>query len=116
MFERFTSTGVVWGDGTEAPVDTAIVATGYRPNLDYLPAEAFGHDGWPVNRRGVSTTVPNLAYVGLPGQHGTASATLRGVGPDAAHVTRSIAARLAATTPEATEPRAAVVGLRTADG
>lgn len=105
MFERLTATGVVWADGTEETVDTVIFATGYRPNLDYLPAAAFGDDHWPVNRRGVSATIPNLAYVGLPGQHGIASATLRGVGPDAAHVTRSLAAHLGqATTPERNRP------------
>lgn len=91
MFERFTPDGVVWADGTEERVDAVILGTGYRPTLGYLPEQAFGADGWPAQRRGVSTTLPRLAYVGLPGQNGIASATVRGVGPDAGRVVRSLA-------------------------
>ena len=87
MFIRFTPAGVVWPDGTEETVDAVIYATGYRPNLDYLAdLGALDRDGQPLHRRGVSMTVPGLAYVGLSNQWTYASATLRGVGPDAAYV------------------------------
>jgi cation diffusion facilitator CzcD-associated flavoprotein CzcO len=36
MFDRLTPDGVVWADGTAEPVDAVILATGYRPGLDYL--------------------------------------------------------------------------------
>lgn len=84
MFTRFTERGVVWRDGTTEDVDTVILATGYRPNLRYLsPLGALNPNGMPLQKRGVSTTVPGLFYVGLSGQRNFASATLRGVGPDA---------------------------------
>jgi putative flavoprotein involved in K+ transport len=87
MFTRFTPTGVVWADGTEEPIDTVIYATGYRPDLDYLAdLGALDANGRPAHRRGISSTVPGLAYVGLSNQSTYASATLRGVGPDAAYV------------------------------
>jgi putative flavoprotein involved in K+ transport len=87
MFTHFTPTGVAWADGTEEAIDTVIYATGYRPNLDYL-AElgALDIDGQPLQQRGVSTAVPGLVYVGLSNQWTYASATLRGVGPDAGYV------------------------------
>ena len=93
LFRRLTSDGVVWSDGIEEHVDAVILATGYRPNLGYLPDAALDESGWPAHRHGVSTTVPRLGYVGLPGQRGIASATLRGVGPDAARVVRALIER-----------------------
>jgi putative flavoprotein involved in K+ transport len=84
MFERFTENGVVWGDGRQEMVDTVIFATGYRPHLPYLAdLGALDETGRVLQRQGVSTTVPGLYYVGLPRQRNVASATLRGVGPDA---------------------------------
>lgn len=87
MFTRFNSNGVVWADGSAEPVDAVIFATGYRPSLDYLAGlGALDDAGQPLQRRGVSTSVAGLAYVGLANQSTYASATLRGVGPDAAYV------------------------------
>jgi putative flavoprotein involved in K+ transport len=98
MFTRFTSSGVVWDDGSEETVDTVIYATGYRPNLDYLAAlGALDANGQPYHHRGVSSTVPGLAYVGLSNQSTYASATLRGVGPDAAYAVRHLRRHLRAT-------------------
>lgn len=57
-------------------------------------AAALAADGWPVHRRGLSMTVPGLGFVGVPGQTGLASATLRGVGPDARGVVRRLRRRL----------------------
>jgi putative flavoprotein involved in K+ transport len=87
MFEQFTETGVVWVDGSEEYVDTVLFATGYRPNLDFLSGiPALDAEGQPQHEKGISTTVPGLYYVGLSHQRGLASATLRGVGPDANYV------------------------------
>lgn len=102
MFDSFTPDGVLWSDGTREQVDTVILATGYLPDLGYLPAAAFGDDGWPLHRRGISSTLPGLGFVGLPGQTGIASAMLRGVGPDARHVVRRLRHHLAS----APDPRA----------
>jgi putative flavoprotein involved in K+ transport len=97
MFSSFTPDGVRWADGSEESIDAVVLATGYRPNLDFLPSAAFAPDGWPAHRRGLSTTLPGLAFVGLPGQTGVASAMLRGVGPDARHVIRRLSRVLRGT-------------------
>jgi len=86
-FASFTSNGVRWSATEHEAVDAVIFATGYRPNLPYLAAMgALGPDGRPRQRAGVSRTTPGLYFVGLPAQRTWSSATLRGVGADAAHV------------------------------
>jgi putative flavoprotein involved in K+ transport len=100
MFDRLTSDGVVWADGTAEHVDAVILATGYRPDVDYLAGlGALNADGWPIHCRGRSLTVPRLGYVGLPGQTGPASATVRGSGPDARRITRWLQRSLATDQP-----------------
>ncbi|MBO1511707.1 flavin-containing monooxygenase [Metabacillus bambusae] len=91
MFTSFYSDGVIWPDGTNEPVDTVIFATGYRPNLSYLKKiGALDSEGKPLQVAGISTTIPGIYYVGLEGQRSFASATLRGVGPDAHFVVRKL--------------------------
>lgn len=87
MFSRLDGDRVVWSDGASEPVDVVLLATGYRPGVEYL-AElgALDGDGQPRHRGGVSTVHPGLGYVGLEWQRSFASATLRGVGADARHV------------------------------
>jgi putative flavoprotein involved in K+ transport len=102
MFTRLEGDGVHWSDGTREQVDAVILATGYRPGLDYLRAiGALDGDERPLHRHGISNTVPGLGYIGLPHQRSIASATLRGVGPDAEQV---ITGLLAAAQP-ARRPR-----------
>lgn len=87
LFTRLWPDAVEWSDGTREHVDTVILATGYRPNLDTLHGTgALTSTGEPHHRAGVSTTVPGLGYVGLQFQRNFSSATLRGVGRDAHHV------------------------------
>ncbi|GGL14237.1 NAD(P)-binding domain-containing protein [Deinococcus radiotolerans] len=96
MFTRLTAFGVVWPDGQEERVDAVIFATGYRANLEFLRGTgALDRQGEPVQRLGVSRTVPGLYYVGLSGQRALSSATLRGAGQDAAVVVRHLARRRA---------------------
>lgn len=91
MFTRFTENGVIWNDETNEPVDAVIFATGYRPNLDFLaPLNELQADGYPKQREGISTHTSGLYYVGLSMQRSHASATIRGVGADAAHVVKHI--------------------------
>jgi putative flavoprotein involved in K+ transport len=108
VFSRFTEAGVAWDDGEEEAVDAVVLATGYRPNLDYLrPLGVLREDGRPYQRAGIARSVPGLYFVGLPFQTSFASATLRGVGPDAAlvvtHARRFVAQRTRATA-ERTDP------------
>lgn len=86
MFQAFTREGVMWADNVREQIDAVIFATGYRQEFSFL-------EGLPNpvrHRRGVSASVPGLYFVGLSGQTGFASATLRGVGPDAAEVVRRL--------------------------
>ena len=93
MFRAFSPDGVVWPDGTDERVDQVIFATGFRHAMDFLrPSGALDAQGQPLHRRGVSTAVRGLGFVGLSGQNGFASATLRGVGRDADYVIPRIAA------------------------
>jgi len=99
MFARFTDTGVMWENGTAEDVDSVIFATGYRPNLTYLAAlGALDAEGQALQRHGVSLNVTGLYFVGLSNQRTFASATLRGVGPDAAVVVRHLTRQLTPAT------------------
>jgi hypothetical protein len=92
MFTTFTADGVRWAHAEDECIDAIILATGYRPHLGLLPGQAFEADGWPAHRHGVSTSLPGLGFVGLPGQHGLPSGMIRGVGPDARARRRAAAA------------------------
>jgi putative flavoprotein involved in K+ transport len=91
MFTKFTSDGVMWADTTIEPIDAVIFATGFRPNLDFLrDLNELDNNGHPRQKEGVSINTPGLYYVGLSMQRSHASATLRGVGSDAAHVVQHL--------------------------
>jgi putative flavoprotein involved in K+ transport len=97
MFTRFEPGGVLWADGAYEPVDAVIFATGYQPNLDYLAAlGAIDAGGQPRQRYGVSLVKPGLYFMGIEDQRSYASATLRGVGPDAAYIVKHLQQYLAA--------------------
>jgi putative flavoprotein involved in K+ transport len=84
MFDAFTESGVQWPDGSRENADDVIFATGFRTVFPFLKelTDALPHRG------GASIGVPGLYFVGLSGQTGLASATLRGVGRDAARIVR----------------------------
>lgn len=95
MFVRALTDGVEWADGTREKVDVLLFATGYRPQVPYLESlGAIRKDGRLHQRNGIGTTVPGLYFVGFPKQRNFASATLRGVGPDAEHVLRHLRAQV----------------------
>ena len=97
---RFEGRAVHFKDGRSQEYDLVLCATGYRPNLDYLaPLGALDARGQARQRGGISQTVPGLYYVGLSGQRTLASATLRGVGADAAYVVRHLRRHLARAVP-----------------
>ncbi|MBS4695070.1 NAD(P)/FAD-dependent oxidoreductase [Aeromonas allosaccharophila] len=87
MFTKVTSTGVLWADGRHEAVDTLLFATGFRPNIPFLgDLPVMDENGKVMQRDGRASHVPGLYFVGLPKQRNFASATLRGVGPDTAHL------------------------------
>lgn len=87
MFTALVADEVVWSEHDREHVDAIILATGYRPSLDYLrELGALDRGGEPLHVAGVSTTHLGLVYVGLEYQRSFASNTLRGVSADAAAV------------------------------
>ncbi|WP_342216351.1 MULTISPECIES: flavin-containing monooxygenase [Nocardia] len=87
MFTHLDGDNAIWPDGTRQPVDTVILATGYRPHLPYLKdLGALTDNNTPRHRQGLSTTHPGLGYLGLEWQRTPSSNSLRGVGRDAQHL------------------------------
>ncbi len=105
MFTRMDGDSVVWADGSTESVDTVIWATGYRPDFGYLAGlGAVDARGVPSHRNGVSTTQPGLGFVGLEWQRSLSSATLRGVGRDAAFVVDRLSRRCYPSMPNSVAP------------
>ena len=93
MFIALDGHQVVWSEHERERIDAIILATGYRPSLDYLrELGALDPCGGPLHAGGISTTHPGLVYVGLEHQRSFASNTLRGVSADAAAVIAPLAA------------------------
>ena len=80
-------------DDTVLDVANVIWATGYRPDYGFVAADVVGEDGWPVEERGVSPTVPGLYFLGVPFQYAFASMLVTGAGRDAKYVVERLAER-----------------------
>ncbi|WP_214102974.1 MSMEG_0569 family flavin-dependent oxidoreductase [Acrocarpospora catenulata] len=65
--------------------------TGYRRDHRWIRIPVFDGTGYPVHERGV-TRWPGLYFLGLPWQHTWGSGRFVGVGADAEHLARHIAA------------------------
>jgi putative flavoprotein involved in K+ transport len=72
-------------DLRQAEVGSVIWATGYSFDFSMVRLPVFDADGYPSQRRGV-TTYPGLYFVGLPWLHNAKSGLLFGVSEDAAHI------------------------------
>ena len=91
MFTHLSHDSVTWTDRITENIDAIILATGYRPDLPYLAGtDALDGGGLPIHRKGVSTTVRGLGYVGLEYQRSLASASLRGSWRDAKYVLKRL--------------------------
>ena len=73
-------------DGRVVEAANVVWATGFRPNHSWIHFPLTGPDGWPMQRRGIVTTVPGLFFIGLPFMYRGASALIGGVGKDAAYL------------------------------
>ncbi|MFC7109845.1 hypothetical protein ACFQQB_61345 [Nonomuraea rubra] len=103
MFTRLDGDEVIWTGGDREHADVILLATGYRPALDWLARlGALTGDGRPRQRGGLSSTHRGLGFVGLEWQRTPASNSLRGVGADARHLLRKLAP--AGVSPVATHP------------
>ena len=83
----------VLADGTVLDVANVIWATGYRPDYAFVAAPIVGEDGWPIEERGVSPTVPGLYFLGVPFQYAFSSMLVAGAGRDAGYVVEQVAKR-----------------------
>nr|WP_127891582.1 ArsO family NAD(P)H-dependent flavin-containing monooxygenase [Streptomyces sp. S10(2018)] len=91
MFERLTTAGVQWGDGTTARADAVIWCTGFRPALSHLAALGLrGRRGHIATDGTRALDEPRLHLLGYGDWTGPASATLIGVGRPARDAAESI--------------------------
>jgi NAD(P)H-nitrite reductase large subunit len=64
--ERFTKWGVCFMDGRDIPFDTVILATGYRPTVQFVQSELdLDTGGYPLLDGWRSTRNPHLYCVGF---------------------------------------------------
>ncbi|MGH2382338.1 MAG: flavin-containing monooxygenase [Candidatus Limnocylindria bacterium] len=82
-------------DGRVLDVATIIWCTGFRPDYGWIQPSIVDDDGWPMQERGVATSVPGLYFLGTPFLSGFTSMLVLGVGRDAAYVADRIASRAA---------------------
>lgn len=87
----------VLADGTVLDVANVIWCTGYRRDYSWIGAPVMGDDGYPVEVRGVSPTVPGLYFLGVPFSYAFSSMLVAGAGRDAKYVVDRIAERVGAT-------------------
>ncbi|MDQ4215803.1 NAD(P)/FAD-dependent oxidoreductase [Microbacterium capsulatum] len=77
-------------DGERLDPATIVWCTGSRPVLGWIDIPGFADREGVRHDRGISTTVPGLAFVGLPFQYSIASPTLMGMGRDAEYVVEQL--------------------------
>jgi putative flavoprotein involved in K+ transport len=80
-------------DGQVLDIANVIWCTGFRHDFPWIDLPGFDEHGQPRHNRGVSKDVPGLYFVGLEFQFALASASLWGVGRDAAYVARHLTKR-----------------------
>lgn len=83
---------VTFTDGSSAEVDLIVLATGYRPDMPFLPdGMARGSNDRPAVRRAQSVAWPGLFFLGLPCASTPGSHFIHGITEDAQTVARTIA-------------------------
>ena len=79
-------------------VKNVIWCTGYHRGFPWIELPVFQENGEPDHEDGIVKNVPGLYFVGLHFLHSMTSATLIGVGRDAARAAKTIASRAARST------------------
>jgi putative flavoprotein involved in K+ transport len=92
--EHPSSAGRTGLDLREAGVGSVIWANGFRPDHSWIDGLEVDQQGWPAQRRGV-TSIRGLYFVGLHWMHKRKSSLFLGVGEDAAYVVSHLADQLA---------------------
>ena len=83
-------------DGTVLDVANVDLGDRLPARLRVRRRAVVGDDGWPVEERGVSPTVPGLYFLGVPFQYAFASMLVTGAGRDAKYVVEQLAERVRA--------------------
>lgn len=86
-------------DGQVLDVTNVIWCTGYHHNFPWIELPGMDAEGVPLHKRGVSTDVPGLYFVGLPFQYSLASPSLFGMARDAAYIVKHLDATRTSTAP-----------------
>ena len=77
-------------NGKEISVSNVIWATGYKPDFSWIDFNITDETGWLKGKRGISSVVKGLYYVGMWFQFALTSAFIGGVGRDAEFVANHI--------------------------
>ena len=77
-------------DLADVGITSVIWAIGYRPHLDWVKLPFLDSEGYPIQRRGV-TSMPGLFILGLDWLHTARSGLFTGVGEDAAYLAEHMA-------------------------
>jgi putative flavoprotein involved in K+ transport len=94
-------------DGRPLDVANVVWCTGFHYDFSWIDLPVLADDGQPLHERGVVPSAPGLYFVGLVFQYAAVSDVLPGIGRDAAHVARHLAAagrRRSAAAPVADAP------------
>jgi putative flavoprotein involved in K+ transport len=78
-------------DGSIVKVSSIVWATGFKPDFSWIGLDVTDEkNGWPVTKRGVSTKVKGMYFMGMLFQYGLTSGLIGGVGRDAAFIVKHI--------------------------
>jgi putative flavoprotein involved in K+ transport len=78
-------------DGRVVTISSIIWATGFRPNYSWIDIGVTDENNvWPVAKRGVSTEIKGLYFIGMLFQYSLTSGLVGGVGRDAAYIAKHI--------------------------
>jgi len=78
-------------NGRMVPVSSIVWATGFKPDFSWIGLKVTDEkNGWPMTKRGVSTEVKGLYFIGMLFQYGLTSGLVGGVGRDAAFIVKHI--------------------------
>lgn len=80
-------------DGRALEVTNIIWCTGYNLGLSWLDLPIFEASGEPRHERGIVVEQPGIYFVGQHFQYAMSSTMIHGVGRDAEHIAKAIAAR-----------------------
>jgi putative flavoprotein involved in K+ transport len=79
-------------DGRLLDSANVVWCTGFRSDFSWIRIPVFDEDGMPIHERGIVSSERGLYFVGLPFLYSLTSSLVGGVGKDAEHVVRRIAA------------------------